>query len=96
MVEFMGMVEWFLATHFQWLVLEDKVSIHLSQTEFTTHLVEDNTAHVKNITPDATPYRSGLPINAILESNKDDKDPALVECKTKIPKYHWIYWLVGV
>jgi hypothetical protein len=69
----MGTVEWFLGTHFQWLVLEDKVLVHLSQTGFATHLVEENNTHEKNITPNATLYQSCLSINAILESSKDNK-----------------------
>ncbi len=77
------MVEWFLGTHVQWLVPKDKVSVHLSQTGFTAHLVEDNNAQEKNISPNATPYQSGLHIDAILESNEDNKDPAPVERKQK-------------
>ncbi len=83
MVEFMGTVEWFLGTHFQWLVSEDKVWVHLSQTGFAANLVEDNNAHEKNITPDATLHQSSLPINTIPESDKDDDNPVLVECKQK-------------
>jgi hypothetical protein len=77
------MVEWFLGTHFQWLVSPDQVSVHLSQIGFATHLVEENNVYERNITPDATPYRSGLLIDAIPESEEDNKDPALIECKWK-------------
>jgi hypothetical protein len=80
-VDFLGTVEWFLCTHFQWLVSHEKVSVHLSQIGFGTHLVKENNVHKRNITPDATPYRSSLPIDAIPESDKDNKDPALIECK---------------
>jgi hypothetical protein len=64
----MGSVEWFLGTHFQW---HKTKSVHLSQTGFAAHLVKDNNAHLCSITPDATPYQSSLPINAIPESGKD-------------------------
>ncbi len=56
-VEFMGNIDWFLGTHFQWSCSDVDVSIHLSQTGFAAHLVEDNNIHTRNITPDATPYR---------------------------------------
>jgi hypothetical protein len=52
---FMGAVEWFLGMHFQWMVTPDEVKVHLSQTGFALHLVEDNNIHLCNITPDATP-----------------------------------------
>jgi hypothetical protein len=57
--------------------------VHLSQTGFVAHLVEDNNAHTHNITPDATPYRLGLPINAYPESDKADDCPALLERRRK-------------
>ena len=43
-VDFMGTVDWFLGTHFQWSCYDIKVSVHLSQTGFAAHLVEDNNA----------------------------------------------------
>ncbi len=80
-VDFMGTVDWFLGTHFQWSSSPDSVSVHMNQTGFAAHLVEDNNVHTRNITPNATPYRSGLPIDTIPESDKDDDCPALIECK---------------
>ena len=68
-VDFMGMVEWFLDTHFQWMVSPDLVQVHLSQMGFASHLVEDNNVHLCNVTPNAMPYCSGLPINACPESD---------------------------
>jgi hypothetical protein len=82
-VDFMGTVEWFLGTHFQWNKSDNSVSVHLRQTSFAAHLVEDNNAHLRNITPDATPYHSGLPIDAIPESDKDDNCPAFIKCNRK-------------
>jgi hypothetical protein len=79
----MGTVDWFLGTHFQWSCYDNEVSVHLSQTGFAAHLVEANNAHTRNITPDATPYRLGLPINACPNSNKADDCPALVEWRSK-------------
>jgi hypothetical protein len=79
----MGNVDWFLGTHFQWSCSDDEVSVHLSQTGFAAHLVEDNNVHTCNITLAATPYRSGLPIDACPKSDEADDCPALIECKRR-------------
>jgi len=85
-------VDWFLGTHFQWFCYNNEVSVHLSQTGFAAHLVEDNNTHTCNITPDATPYRSGLPIDACLESDEADDCPALLEQRRK---YQSVVGLIG-
>ena len=82
-VDFMGTVEWFLGTHFQWSVTPDLVQVHLSQTGFASHLVEDNNIHLHNVIPDATPYSSCLPIDACPESNEDETNPTFIERKKK-------------
>jgi hypothetical protein len=69
-VNFMGTVEWFLGAHFQWSKTEDEVLVHLSQTGLAAHLDEDNNTRLCSVMPDATPYRSGLPINAIPDSDE--------------------------
>ena len=38
----MGTVEWFLGTHFQWMVTPEVIAVHLSQTGFAANLVEEN------------------------------------------------------
>ncbi len=50
----MERVKWLLGTHFLWSVTPTAVNIHLSQTGFASHLVEDNNVHHCNITPGAT------------------------------------------
>jgi hypothetical protein len=82
-VDFMGTVKWFLGTHFQWMVSPDLVQAHLSQTGFASHLVEDNNNHLRNVTPNATPYRSGLPIDACLELDDDEMSQTFIEHKKK-------------
>ncbi len=79
----MGNVDWFLGTHFQWSCSDDDVSVHLSQMGFVAHLVKDNNVRTRNIAPDATPYRSGLPIDACPESKEADDCPALIERKRR-------------
>ncbi len=82
-VDFLGTVDWFLGKHFQWSCHDNKVSVHLSQTGFAAHLVEDNNIHTQNINPDATPYHSGLPIDACPESDEADDCPALLGRKKR-------------
>ncbi len=49
-----------------------EIQVHLSQTGIAAHLVKENNVHMHNITPDVTnPCCSGLPINAIPESDED-------------------------
>ena len=91
-VDFMGTVEWFLGTHFQWLVSPDVVKVHLSQTGFASHLIEENDVHLRNITPDATPYRSGLLIDACPESDEDETSPTFI---AQIQKYQSIVGSIG-
>jgi hypothetical protein len=79
----MGIVEWFLGTHFQWSVTPSVVKVHLSQTGFASHLVEENNIHHCNITPNATPYWSGLPIDTCPESDKDKESPGFLKCRCK-------------
>jgi hypothetical protein len=59
------------------------VRVHLSQTGFASHLVEENNIHHRNITPNATPYWSGLPIDACPESDKDKESPGFLKCRRK-------------
>jgi hypothetical protein len=59
----------------------NSVLVHMNQTGFAAHLVEDNNVHTRNITPDATLYCSSLSINAIPKSDKDDNCPALIKRK---------------
>jgi hypothetical protein len=89
---FMGTIKWFLSTHFQWLVTPDLVQVHLSQTGFASHLIEENNIHLWNVMPDATPYHYGLPINTCPASNKDEKSPTFIERKQK---YQSIVGLIG-
>jgi hypothetical protein len=79
MVDFMGTVKWFLGTCFQWMAMPKLVQVHISQTGFTSHLVEENNIHLCNVTPNATPYRFGLPIDACPESDKDKKSPTFLK-----------------
>jgi hypothetical protein len=80
-VELMGIVEWFLGIHFSWRITLSEVAVYLDQLGFASNLVESFFRDTCNPTPMATPYRSGIPINAIAASTEDDNSPALKHCK---------------
>ena len=82
-VDYLGRMVWCWGTHFQWSITPEVVQVHLSQTGFASHLVEANNIHHRNITPDATPYRAGLPINGCPESDKDKENPTFLEQQRK-------------
>jgi hypothetical protein len=65
------------------LITPETVTVHLSQTGPAANLVKENNIHHCSITHDATPYRSGLPIDAIAESDEDKECPTFIECKQK-------------
>ena len=72
----MGVVEWFLGIHFAWRITPTSVSVHLNQSGFAANLVESFFQDSRNVTPTATPYRSGVPIDSIAPSTDDDDSPA--------------------
>lgn len=75
-VSFMGVVNWFLGTHFIWRTHPDgHLSVHLSQVAFSQHLVE---RHHQQARTQATPYQSGLPIDSIPGATVDEQDPAFL------------------
>jgi hypothetical protein len=75
-VDFMGVVEWFLGIHFAWRITSDSISVRLNQSGFAANLVESFFQDSRNMTPTATPYRSGVPNDSIAPSTDDDDSPA--------------------
>jgi hypothetical protein len=63
----MGMVNWFLGTHFTWLDHADgHLSVYMCQVTFTQNLIVWYQPQNVNFNAHATPYRSGLlPIDCI-------------------------------
>ncbi len=80
-VDFMGIVNWFLGVHFSWRLTLSVITVHLSQSGFASNLFDSFHLLERNQTPTATPYRSGIPIDAIAPSTEDDESPALKRCK---------------
>ncbi len=77
----MGIVNWFLGIHFSWRIIPLPVTVHLNQSGFVSNLVDSFLLGDRAQTPMATPYRSGVPIDSIAESPKDNASPALKHCK---------------
>jgi hypothetical protein len=75
-VDFMGVVEWFLGIHFLWRITSTSVAVHLNQSGFAANLAESFFQDSRNMTPMATPYRSGVSIDSIAPSTDDDDSPA--------------------
>ncbi len=80
-VDLMGIVNWFLGIHFSWRITPLLVKVHLNQSGFASNLVDSFLLGNQAQTPRATPYQSGVPIDFIAESSKDDASPALKHCK---------------
>ena len=74
-VDFMGDVDYFLGTAFTW-VQDDNghLSVHLCQSAFTEFIGQRFGVDKLNRTPNLTPYRSGLHIDAIPNSDPNDPD----------------------
>ena len=72
----MGIVEWFLGIHFSWRLSQGEVDVHMNQSGFARNLVESFELQNRSQTPLSTPYRSGMPIDAIAATDKDDESPA--------------------
>jgi hypothetical protein len=75
-VDFMGIVEWFLGTHFSWSITPSIVKVHMNQAGFAANLAERFQVDAKTPSPTITPYRSGIPIYAIADSTNDSDSTA--------------------
>ena len=65
-VDFMGNVNYFLGTYFNWITHKDgNISVHLSQLAFIEFAPHCFSFHTLNKVPNMTPYCSGLPIASI-------------------------------
>ena len=83
-VEFMGTVNWFLGTHFEWSSHQDgALSCHLSQEAHAQIIVEFYRLANINFNPLAPPYQPGFPIDATPSANINEDDKVFVwRCKT--------------
>ena len=76
----MGVIEWFLGTHFSWRHNNEETAAHLNQAGFSRNLVEHFNIQDRNINSFSTPYRSGQPIDSIKQGDPDDTSPAQENC----------------
>ena len=58
----------------------DKVNVHMDQSGFARNLVEESDLRHHAPTPNATPYHSSTPIDAIPTANMDYESPAQKRC----------------
>ena len=78
-IDFMGTVNWFLGTHFQWSEHHDgHLSVLLSQKAFAQNLVERHRLNNINYNPRVSPYRSGYPIDSFPSAEVDEDDKHFV------------------
>jgi hypothetical protein len=94
-VDFMGLVECFLGVHFSWQITKSSVDVHMNQSDFATNLVKQFCRDEWEPTPDATPYRSGVPIDSIAPSKDADDSPAQRRTETYQSLVGSIGWLAG-
>jgi hypothetical protein len=80
-VDFMGIVEWFLGVHFSWRITPSSVAVHMNQSGFAANLVKSFFRQSRDVTPTATPYCSGVPIDSIAPSLDPDDSPAQLRWK---------------
>ena len=71
----MGLVKRFLGIHFSWRITKSSVDVHMNQSGFASNLVEQFCLDEWDPTPDATPYRSGVPIDSIVPTLDTDDSP---------------------
>jgi hypothetical protein len=76
-VEFMDHVDYFLGILFDWTCHDDgHVSVHLSQEAYANQIVDAMGMSDATTSPTMTPYRSGLPIDAIPPVNMTESERA--------------------
>ena len=78
-IDFMGVLEWFISIHFSWRLYNGDVDIHMNQSGLSQNLIKFFDLQHPSQTPNATPYRSGMPIDAIdaiTAADLEDKSPA--------------------
>ena len=94
-IEFMGTVNWFLGTNFDWSSHQDgSLSVHLSQEAYVQNIVKTHHIASINFNPIGTLYRSRCPIDATLRATTDKEDQAFVRrreaCQTLFCRLAWL------
>jgi len=64
-VDFMGTVSHFLGIRFQYRQTQDELKVHLSQQAFSENLLQQAGLDNDSTTSNATPYRSGYPVDKV-------------------------------
>jgi hypothetical protein len=92
-VEFMGQVSHFLGIEFNWIHhTNGHVSVSLTQQSFAETLVESQNLTVTGTSTFITPYRSGLPIDAIIHQDmpSSDRDKLRLKYQSLVGSLNWL------
>jgi hypothetical protein len=92
-VEFMGQVDYFLGILFDWTRHDDgHVSVHLSQEAYANQIVDAMGMSDATASPTMTPYRSGLPIDAIspVDMTESERAPLLRTYRRYLGMLNWL------
>jgi hypothetical protein len=92
-VDFMGEAEWFLGMKFDWQHSPTgDLSCRISQEGYASAIVEEICLSQCNKTPLMTPFRSGLPIDAIphLDMSPEDRAPLIAKMQSWLGMINWL------
>lgn len=92
-VDFMGDAEWFLGLQFSWpFSSSGELSCRLSQEGYIQSIVSDLGLTHANICPTMTPFRSGLPVDAIphVELSDTDHAPVIDKMHSWLGMLNWL------
>jgi hypothetical protein len=92
-VEFMGQVSHFLGIEFNWIHhTNGHVSVSLTQQSFAETLVESQNLIVTGTSTFITPYRSLLPIDAIIhqDMSSSDRDKLRLQYQSLVGSLNWL------
>ena len=91
-VDYMGPVSHFLGVKFEWKKEDEHLHLHLSQEAFTETLLEQFNYNDETVNTRPTPYRSGLPVDAIpdiiLPTNK--RQEIKTKLRSLVGSFNWL------
>ena len=92
-VDFMGDAEWFLGIQFSWhFSSSGELSCRLSQEGYIHSIVTELGLTHANTCPAMTPFRSGLPVDAIphIELSDTDRAPIIDKMRSWLGMLNWL------
>jgi hypothetical protein len=92
-VDFMGDAEWFIGMKFDWArSLDGHVDCRISQEAYIQEIVSELGQSNANSSPLMTPFRSGLPVDAIpfVEMSLTDRAPLIAKMQCWMGMMNWL------